>query len=180
MDVYDTGVAYNDLDDTIDKAHQIKDEAMKLLLNFHYSGFWADRGRQDKPKSWEDLSFEELKEAVYDHTADTLNALKDEGVAPEMVQIGNEIRPGMLFPDGRIPNNNFDNLAELVNEGIDATRDVLGNDMEIMLHLDQGGDNGAYQWWFDGIMDAGVTDFQIIGASYYPTGKAHWMTWNTT
>ncbi|ADU31212.1 glycosyl hydrolase 53 family protein [Evansella cellulosilytica] len=168
VDVYENGMAYNDLDDTIEKAVRIKKADMKFLLNFHYSGFWADPGRQDKPASWEDLSFEELKQAVYDHTADTIEALVEAGAEPDMVQVGNEIRPGMLFDDGRIVDNDFSNLAELVNSGIDAVRDTLGDEVEIMLHLDQGGDNSAYRWWFDGIIAEGVTDFQVIGASYYP------------
>lgn len=168
VDVYDNGIAYNDLDDTIKKAVEIKEADMKFLLNFHYSGFWADPGQQAKPVSWEDLSFDELVEAVYDHTFDTIEALKAEDAAPDMVQVGNEIRPGMLFPDGEITNGDYSNLAELLNSGIDAVRDTLGDDVDIMLHLDQGGDNGAFRSWFDGIISEGVTDFQIIGASYYP------------
>ncbi|SDZ52129.1 arabinogalactan endo-1,4-beta-galactosidase [Evansella caseinilytica] len=168
VDVYANGKAYNDLQDTINKAVRIKEADMKFLLNFHYSGFWADPGRQDKPASWTDLSFEELVQAVYDHTEDTIEVLKAEGAAPDMVQVGNEITPGMLFPDGRIDNNDFSKLAELLNAGIRAVRDTLGDDVPIMLHLDRGGNNSLYRWWFDGIISAGVTDFQIIGASYYP------------
>ncbi|MFN7252268.1 MAG: glycosyl hydrolase 53 family protein, partial [Anaerobacillus sp.] len=167
-DVYSDGIAYNDLEDTIVKAVRIKEADMKYLLNFHYSGFWADPGRQDKPASWVDLSFADLVQAVYDHTADTIEALIEAGAAPDMVQIGNEIRPGMLFPDGRIVNNNYNNLANLLNSGIKAVRDTLGEEVDIMIHLDQGGENGIYRRWFDGIIAAGVTDFQIIGASYYP------------
>ena len=168
VDVYPNGKAYNDLEDTIEKAIRIKQADMKFLLNFHYSGFWADPGRQDKPASWEDLTFDELVQAVYDHTADTINALKAVNAAPDMVQIGNEITPGMLFPDGRIQQGNYDNLAALLNSGIKAVRDTLGEEVDIMLHLDRGGRNSLFRGWFDGITAAGVTDFQIIGASYYP------------
>ncbi|GAE33755.1 glycosyl hydrolase 53 family protein [Halalkalibacter akibai] len=170
VDVYSNGIAYNDLDDTIRKAKQIKDADMKFLLNFHYSGFWADPGRQDKPESWKGMTFEELTQAVYDHTKESIEALVAAGAAPDMVQIGNEIRPGMLFPDGRISSENggYGNLAILLNSGIQAVRDTLGQDVDIMLHLDQGGKNGIFRTWFDGIIAAGVTDFQIIGASYYP------------
>jgi arabinogalactan endo-1,4-beta-galactosidase len=160
---------YNDLDDTIRKAKRINDAGMKLLLNFHYSNFWADPGKQGKPRAWEDLSFEELVDAVYNHTQTTISALQAAGITPAMIQIGNEIRPGMLFPDGKIENDDFSNLAVLLNAGIQAVRDAEGGeDIEIMLHLDEGGDNNAYQWWFDGITEEGVTDYQVIGASYYP------------
>lgn len=160
---------YNDLTDTVTKAKRIKEAGMKLLLNFHYSDTWADPGNQDIPQAWQDYSFEELVDAVYDHTEETLAALANEGIIPDMVQIGNEIRPGMLFPHGRIVDNDFSNLATLLNAGIQAVRDAEGGDnIDIMLHLDQGGDNGAFRWWFDGVIAAGVTDFQVIGASYYP------------
>ncbi len=160
---------YNNLEDTIRKAKRIKGAGMKLLLNFHYSDYWADPGRQDIPNAWKDYSFEELVSAVYYHTEETLTALAEEGIIPDMVQVGNEIRPGMLFPHGRIVNDDFSNLAELLNSGIQAVRDAEGGEhIDIMLHLDQGGDNEAYQWWFDGITHEGVTDYQVIGASYYP------------
>lgn len=160
---------YNDLDDTIRKAKRIKEAGMKLLLNFHYSDTWADPGNQDIPKAWENLSFEELVDTVYAYTKDTLAALYNEGIVPDMVQVGNEIRPGMLFPHGKIENDDFRNLAKLLDAGIRGVRDSEeGKDIQIMLHLDQGGDNGAFRWWFDGIISEGVTDFQVIGASYYP------------
>jgi len=160
---------YNNLEDTIRKAKRIKESGMKLLLNFHYSDTWADPGNQDIPAAWEDYTFDELVQAVYDHTEETLTALADEGIIPDMVQVGNEIRPGMLFPYGKIELNGFGNLAKLLNSGIKAVRDAEGGaDIDIMLHLDQGGDNGAFKWWFDGVIDEGVTDFQVIGASYYP------------
>src|SRR5699024_3771383 len=112
---------------------------------------------------------DELVQAVYDHTEETLTALEEEGIVPDMIQVGNEIRSGMLFPHGEISENGFSNLAELLDSGIQAVRDAAGGkDIDIMLHLDQGGDNSAYRWWFDEITKEGVTDFQVIGASYYP------------
>lgn len=160
---------YNNLEDTIKKAKRIKSSGMKLLLNFHYSEFWADPGRQDIPEAWRDYSFDELVQAVYDHTEETLTALEKEGIIPDMIQVGNEIRSGMLFPHGEISKNGFSNLSMLINSGIQAVRDAEGGkNIDVMLHLDEGGDNEAYQWWFDGVTSEGVIDFQVIGASYYP------------
>ena len=94
---------YCDLLQTIAIAKRLKKLDIPYLLDFHYSDFWADPGQQRKPKDWENLSFKELKEAVFSYTRDTLTALKEEDVLPDIVQIGNEIRSGLLFPDGELP-----------------------------------------------------------------------------
>ena len=116
--------------------------ALKILLDFHYSNFWADPGRQDKPTAWVGLNPEELERAVYDHTVETMQALKDVQALPDMVQIGNEINSGMLWPDGKTwgeGSGGFDRLAPLLRAGIDGVRDVAGpKKVEIMLHLAEG------------------------------------------
>lgn len=84
-----------------------------------------------------------------------------------MVQIGNEIRSGLLFPEGELPD--YEGMVELINAGIRGARAVAGPDrMQIMIHLDQG---GRYEWlhkWFEGAFERGLMDFDIIGLSYYP------------
>ena len=94
---------YCNLEYTLQMAKKIKENGMSFLLDFHYSDFWADPANQRKPKAWENLSFSELEEAVYTFTGDTLMRLKEEGLLPDMVQIGNEIRSGLLFPEGELP-----------------------------------------------------------------------------
>ncbi len=158
---------YCDLEHTIAMAERIKAHGMSFMLDFHYSDFWADPGQQRKPKAWENLSFEELKEAMYTFTRDTLLTLRDKGLLPEMVQIGNEIRSGLLFPDGELPD--YAHMVELVNAGICAAREVADADtMKIIIHLDQGGRYFYLKEWFEKSMAAGLLDFDIIGLSYYP------------
>jgi arabinogalactan endo-1,4-beta-galactosidase len=163
---------YNDLAKTVEMARRAKKAGFKILLDFHHSNFWADPGRQDKPTAWADLSFEELERAVYDHTAETVQALKDAQALPDMVQIGNEIQSGILWPDGKTWGDGaggFDKLARLLRAGISGVRDVAGpRQVKIMLHLADGGDNGLYRWWFDEITKRGITDFDVIGFSFYP------------
>ncbi len=149
---------------TMEMAHKIKKYGMHFVLDFHYSDFWADPGQQNKPKAWQNLSFEELKKAVYDYTYSVLNKLKMTDCAPDMVQIGNEIRSGMLFPDGEVPN--FKQLAQLVNSGIRAVRDVLP-ETEVMIHLDQGGRFYYLKEWFDAMFEAGMEPIDAIGISFY-------------
>lgn len=160
---------YCNLQQTIEMAKKAKKYGMSVFLDFHYSDFWADPGKQFKPKAWENLSFQDLKQAVYDFTREVLIKMKEEGVLPELVQIGNEIRSGMLFPEGEVPN--FTQLAVLVNSGIQAVRDVAlesESEIKIVIHLDQGGRYFYLRDWFDDMIKAGLCDFDIIGVSYYP------------
>ena len=164
-----------DLSRTIAIAKRAKEHGFKFLLDFHYSDWWADPGKQEIPQAWKNLSFDELKEAVYEYTKNVITTLKNEKALPDMVQIGNEIRSGILWPYGKTwaeageEVGGFEGLAELLNAGIQGVRDSLSEDEEvlIMLHTDQGGDNGATRWLFDGIVEQGV-EFDIIGLSYYP------------
>lgn len=156
---------YCDLEHTVILAKRIKEQGMHFLLDFHYSDYWADPGKQRKPYAWEHLSFEELVQAVFDYTKTVLERLTREGCQPDMVQVGNEIRSGMLFPDGEVPN--FKQLAKLVNAGIQAAREV--NPMiQVMIHLDQGGKFVFLKEWFDSMIEAGLQPFDVIGVSFYP------------
>ena len=158
---------YCNLKDTLKMAKEIMQRGMGLLLDFHYSDWWADPGNQNLPLAWKELSEDELVEAVYDYTKKVMTALDENGTYPDMVQIGNEIRCGMMWPIGAI--SNWNGLARLINAGIKAVRDTQGErDTKIVIHLDQGGRYYYYEEWFDAAQAHGVTDFDIIGLSYYP------------
>lgn len=157
----------NDLDYTIALAKEARAMGYKFLLDFHYSDTWADPGKQYTPKAWEDKSHEELVEAVFDYTRDSIVAFRDANTMPEMVQIGNEIINGMLWPDGKIPDN-WDNFADLVKAGIRGVKAAAGDDVPaIMIHIDQGGNKERTQYFFDKLHSYGV-DYDVIGQSYYP------------
>lgn len=155
---------------TIEMAKRIKAAGMKLLIDFHYSDSWADPASQTKPAAWQNLSYPDLVRAVHDFTAGFLNDLNAVGAYPDMVQIGNEISGGMLWPDGYI--DNTAQLAELLNSAIRAVRETTpqGRYTKIMIHLAEGGDQDRFRYFFDGITANGVTDFDVIGMSYY----AYW------
>src|SRR5690625_6731 len=165
------GGGTNDLDTTINLAKRAKANGMEVLLDIHYSDFWADPGTQTKPKAWQNLNYSQLKDQVYNYSRDVITTMKSEGVMPKMVQVGNEITSGILWDDGSVGdgNDNFVELAELLSMGIDGINDALSpsENIEIVLHLDHGGDNDLYRWWFDAIV-AEEVDFDIIGLSYYP------------
>ena len=156
---------YHGKSQLLEMAKRLKQNNIKLLVDFHYSDSWADPGKQPKPAAWEHLDFEGLKKALYDHTYEVCMSLKDQGTPPDMVQVGNEITNGMLWPDGK-NDNSFDALADLLKEGYRAVKDC-SPDTLLMLHVDNGGNNEMYRWWFDNITNQGVP-FDLIGASYYP------------
>lgn len=149
---------------TLTMARRIKEAGMKLLLDFHYSDYWADPQQQHKPLAWADLDFETLKDSVKLYTSRVLLALQQQGTMPAMVQIGNEINHGLLWPDGHI--SNPDQLAELL---IAATIGVRAVDhvMPVMMHIALGGQNEEAVFWLDNMIARGV-EFDIIGLSYYP------------
>jgi arabinogalactan endo-1,4-beta-galactosidase len=148
-------------------AKRLKQHHIKLLVDFHYSDSWADPGKQPKPVAWETLNFEGLRKALYDHTYDICDSLKAQGTPPDIVQIGNEVTNGMLWPDGK-NDSSFDNLAVLLKEGYRAVKDC-SPEIRVMLHVDNGGKNELFRWWFDNIIQQEVP-FDLIGASYY----AYW------
>src|SRR5262249_5646382 len=113
---------YCDLAHTITMAKRVKAAGMGLLLDFHYSDNWADPGKQVKPAAWQSLGFDALAAAVHDYTKDAISKLVTAGAAPDLVQIGNEITPGMLLPDGAI--GNWKQLGALLKAGIAGVKDV--------------------------------------------------------
>ncbi len=153
-----------DLQHTLQMAKRIKAARMKLLLDFHYSDYWADPQKQYMPKAWRGKSISELKQAVYDYTKMVMQALKDQGTSPDMVQVGNEINHGMIWPHGSI--NNFDSLAQLFFAGIQGVKSVSPS-TAIMLHIALGGQNDESKSFIDNMAKRGVP-FDVIGLSYYP------------
>ena len=151
-------------EETVAMAKRAKEWGMKVMINFHYSDSWADPGKQNKPKDWEGLNFEELKQALYDYTYDVINDLKKEGISPEWVQLGNEIPSGMIHPEGHT--DNWPQLVELLNKGYDAVKAVSPSS-KIILHVAQGNNNERFRWWFDNAEEHGAK-YDIIGMSFYP------------
>lgn len=158
------GAGTNDLPTTIELAKRALEKDMEVLLDFHYSDFWADPGKQRVPRAWENMNLEQLEEAVYTYTKETLETMKQADAYPTLVQVGNEVTNGILWPYGQVPD--YDNLARLLNAGIKGVR-AVDKEIPIMIHLDNGGNNALYREWFDHFLQKGE-DFQIIGLSYYP------------
>lgn len=158
------GAGTNDFNSVLELSRRAKEKGLDILLDYHYSDFWADPGKQFIPKAWRGYSVDELEQAVYDYTRDTLLILKKEDLLPCMVQVGNELTNGLLWPYGKTPN--YDNIARFVKAGVRAVREV-SDKIKVMIHLDNGGNNELYREWFDNFVKRGG-DFDMIGLSYYP------------
>jgi arabinogalactan endo-1,4-beta-galactosidase len=172
------GGGNNDLATTVTLAKRAKALGFKILLDFHYSDWWADPSTQSMPKAWAGLSPEELDKAIYAYTADVIQKLARAGAMPDMVQVGNEINGGMLWPAGATSKQGsaqiggYDGLADLLKQATQAIRDNDPNNanpkkrVRIMIHLANGGDNKLYRTVFDELTGRNV-DFDVIGLSYY-------------
>ena len=165
-----------DLEHTKQMARRVQAAGMKLLLDFHYSDTWADPQKQYKPAAWRGQDFTRLRRSVYDYTKEVIQALKDQGTPPDMVQIGNEINHGMIWPEGGI--NNLDSLAQLIYAGISGVKAVTPT-AAIMLHIALGGQNDESRFFLDN-MTLRQVPFDVIGLSYYPKwhGTLADLSWN--
>ena len=187
------GGVVNSLEYTRALAKRVKASGATLILDFHYSDTWADPQHQVKPAAWKDLTFDDLEKQVERYTADVMRDLKSNGVTPDIVQVGNEITGGTLWPDAQVkvpPSDvkvfegnvrviappepyddvkQWDRLARIFKAGARGVR--LATDesdhVRIMLHIDCGGDWPVTKWFFDHVVEHDVP-FDLIGQSYYP------------
>jgi arabinogalactan endo-1,4-beta-galactosidase len=153
-----------DLPHTIEMAKRVKAAGMRLLIDFHYSDSWADPGKQFTPSAWANLEFDDLVAKMHDWTKDAISQMRDAGVEPDMVQIGNEITPGLMTDRGGSIRN-WDQLGRLLKAGIAAVKEVDPKIL-VMLHIDKGGDNAATRRWIDAALAQNI-QFDILGESTY-------------
>lgn len=162
---------YSNLDDVAKTIKRAKEKKMRVLLDFHYSDTWTDPQHQEIPDAWKNIaSTQELAQALYDYTQDTLQKLEAQGLTPNMVQVGNETNIEIMQPKDKPTSDqiNWERNATLFNSGIKAIRDFSRTNnkkIAIVLHIAQP-ENGL--WWFPEAAKHGITDFDVIGLSYYP------------
>lgn len=162
---------YSTIEDVTRSMRRAKASGQGVLLDFHYSDDWADGDKQWIPQAWAGIpTTEGLAAAVYQFTFDTLMRLAREGLMPHMVQVGNETNKEMMGTKDwawETRRTDWTRNAALFNAGIQAVRDAgraAGSAPRIMLHIAQP-ENA--EPWFAAATAAGVTDFDVIGLSYY-------------
>ncbi|WP_409422238.1 arabinogalactan endo-1,4-beta-galactosidase [Pseudaeromonas sp. ZJS20] len=155
---------YNNPAHVVAMAKRAQAAGLQVMIDFHYSDWWADPGKQSLPVAWRNLDAAQVSERLYAFTYAVMSQLKDAGVTPAEVQVGNEISNGMLWPLGRVPQ--WDNLARFIQAGARAVKAVSPSS-RVVLHLDAGADNARCRRWFDAMVARGVP-FDVIGLSFYP------------
>jgi arabinogalactan endo-1,4-beta-galactosidase len=181
----------NSLENTLPLAKQIKEAGAAFMLDIHYSDTWADPQHQETPEAWRDLDVDGLEQKVEEYSKDLIAQLREAGAMPEIVQVGNEITGGMLWPLGyvKVPPSEvkldageirgpfpetydeaiqWSNLLRFIKAGVRGVRAGAADEpVEIIMHIDCGGDWPTTKWWLDQLTEAQV-DYDIIGQSFYP------------
>lgn len=150
----------NDLAKAIAIGKRATANGMKLLIDFHYSDFWADPAKQHTPKAWANLSFADKEQAVYDFTKTSLQQIVDAGVNVGMVQVGNETN--QYF----IGEKDWTNISKLFNKGSQAIR-AVDPKILVALHFTNPESAGRYAFYAKSLADNGV-DYDVFATSYYP------------
>lgn len=163
---------YSDEASALQLARRAKKAGLKLLLNLHYSDFWADPRNQVTPVEWRADDLPALEARVRDYTRRVVREFAAQGTPVDIVQIGNEVSNGMLWPVGEIyrqGGEDWTGFAALLASGMAGAREGdTQHPPSLLIHFDHGGDNLGARHFFDKIMEAGVTSFDAIGLSYYP------------
>ena len=164
-------VVIQDLPFAVRLGQRIKASGATFLLDLHYSDTWADPGKQAKPAAWASLTFTALEKQVEAYTAEVLRTFKEARCLPEIVQVGNEITPGFLWPDGKLgkQGGGWEGFAALLKAGIRGVKKPLSasDRVKIMIHIDRGGDPAATRRYFDNVAKHQVP-YDMIGLSFYP------------
>ncbi|PLS05587.1 glycosyl hydrolase 53 family protein [Neobacillus cucumis] len=154
------GGGNNDLAKAIEIGKRAAANGMKLLVDFHYSDFWADPAKQQAPKAWENLNFEEKKQALYNYTKDSLIAMKAAGINIGMVQVGNETNGGVAGE------KDWSKISALFNEGSKAIR-AVDPKILVAVHFTNPETAGRYASYAKTLADNKV-DYDVFASSYYP------------
>ena len=149
-----------DMENAIAIGKRATQYGMKLLVDFHYSDFWADPGKQMVPKAWVGMSIEEKSQALYDYTVDCLKQLKKAKVDVGMVQIGNETN-GSLCGE-----KTWFNLQQLFSSGSKAVREVFPKAL-VAIHFANPENEGSYATYASKL-DYYKVDYDVFASSYYP------------
>ena len=172
--------AWCDKADVLKKAERAHQQGLDIMIDFHYSDFFADPNRQEKPKDWSGFTEDQVKTAIANHTKDILNALKEKGITPKWVQVGNETNNGMIFDSGKIDwnksgSNRYTNYVAMSNAGYDAVKEVLP-DAYVIVHIADAYKAADSNGWFYREFKEAGGKFDMIGLSHYPD----WTDWNST
>ena len=154
-----------DIENAVKVGERATEFGMKLLVNFHYSDFWADPSKQMLPKAWQGFSIEEKAKAVYEYTKDCLIRLTDAGVDIGMVQIGNETN-GVLCDESAEEEGGWERITRLMSAGSKAVREICPDSL-VVIHVSNPEKIGTYEE-YGRQLDINGVDYDVFASSYYP------------
>ena len=154
------GGGNNDIEKAVEIGRRAAQYGMKLIVDFHYSDFWADPGKQMVPLAWADMDLEEKSEALYEYTAESLEKLNEAGAAVGMVQLGNETNGAMCGE------TDWDSIIALMAAGSRAVREQCPEAL-VAVHFANPERDGAYADYARRL-DEGELDYDVFASSYYP------------
>ena len=154
-------------DDVVAKARRAQAQGLKVMVDFHYSDYWADPGKQNVPLAWKGKDATAMAAAVRDHTRDVLQALKIAGVDVAWVQVGNEVTGGMLWDSGKVSGTSMGHFVKYFDAGREAVKAVYP-DAKVILHLDNGWNLGTLNWFLT-LAKGQSLQYDILGLSLYPS-----------
>ena len=154
------GGGNNDIKTAVEIGKRATKYGMKLLVDFHYSDFWADPSKQKAPKAWASLAYADKEKALYDYTKTSLEDLYYAGVDVGMVQVGNETN-GKLCGETA-----WDKICGLMNAGARATREVFSNAL-VAVHFTNPEKEDRYTYYAD-FLNRNNVDYDVFASSYYP------------
>lgn len=162
---------YCTMQDVLVKAQRAKNLGMDVMIDFHYSDWWADPGKQNVPARWSGLAYATMKDSVAHHTTEVLTYLKANGITPRWVQVGNETSNGLLWPTGQADKNPRQ-YAGFISAGYAAVKAVFPEAI-VVVHLDNGWNQSLYDWNL-GLLKTYGAQYDMIGMSLYPTAAVEW------
>lgn len=158
---------WNGRDDVVAKAKRAQAQGLKVMVDFHYSDYWADPGKQNVPAAWKGKTATAMASAIKDHTRDVLQALKLAGVDVPWVQVGNEVTGGMLWDSGKVSGTSVGHFVSYFDAGREAVKAVYP-DAKVILHLDNGWNLDTLNWFLT-LMQSHSLQYDILGLSLYPS-----------
>lgn len=158
-----------DLDNYLKLYDALAKYGFKQVVDFHYSDFWVDPSKQFCPKAWRNLTFEQVEEEIYRFTKESLTKIKEHGIDVDMIQTGNEVTHGMVWPFGKLDfdsENPYGNFAKLLISARKACKEVYPN-AKVIIHLEESWNIHLYRHTLKELIKNGV-EVDILGTSYYP------------
>lgn len=155
------------MEDVLEKARRAKELGMDIMIDFHYSDWWADPGKQNVPAAWKDCDNTQMATAVAAHTRDVLNYLKTNNITVKWVQVGNEVENGMLWESGRVSGKNAATFVQYFNAGATAVKEIYP-EAEVILHVSNAWNADVLTWFYD-LVDSNGAEYDMIGLSLYPS-----------